>query len=700
MALAITYTVDTPTFLSPAQGAVIAGTSVTLVASAFAVTPANPYISQTNASWYLYTDPALTQLAQQSVLDTVNLNSITFNNLTPGQTYYAVVSYSDTDTYSNVLSAPLSFTMQAASTFDGRISTLPLVTTLTGSELIPIIKNNENLSVRLSNVNTGGTLSTSGPTVAGNTTVYASSTNEYIITNYDLNTVYTVSSSAGSVSISNNIITLVAPSQVGPMTLTVNQKTYSINVIANVVNTPVITYPTSTTILNKSTLTALSSAFSSTDTQETQLSATWQLSTDPNFNTIFSTSINSISNLTTWTVNGLSVNTTYYIRVQYTGTVSGTSAWSPVVSFRTAAAFAPSAILYRVSSNVSNSEFGSAVSINSDGTVAIIGAWAENSDTGAAYIYTNQNGSWSQTARLASGVSNSFFGVSVSINSTGTVAIVGAEYENSGTGAAYIYTNQSGSWTQTARLASGVASSQFGSVVSINSDGTIAIVGAYYENFGTSAAYIFTNQNGTWTQTARLASGVANSYFGITVYINSAGTTAIIGSYSENSYTGAAYIYTNQSGTWSQTARLASGVANSYFGSAVSINSDGTIAIIGADGENSGTGAAYIYTNQSGTWTQTARFAGVNSGDDFGVTVSINSAGTIAIVGADSADSGTGAAYIYVNQNGSWTQTAKITNGVANSEFGYCVSIDSAGTTAIIGAYAENSYTGAAYISE
>ena len=526
------------------------------------------------------------------------------------------------------------------------------------------------------------------PVITGPSSIPYLTSTTLTITNYQSPGTYNVSISngQGTVSISGNTITYTSnTAATGTVTIAVNAATYTLNLVTPTISQPSILSPVNGASNLGPTVSYTSSAFSAPGTTaEHQAQSNWQLATDPAFNNVVQSSYNDTVNLTSWTTNNLAANTTYYIRVQYIDQFGNSSPYSAGVGFSTKVAYIASAITARISSGVASSNFGNSVSINSTGTIAIIGAPNE----GAAYIYTIQNGIWTQTARLYD-IYESYFGWSVSINSTGTTAIIAANSLNSNgdTDSVYIYTNQNGTWTQTARITGGTGG-YFGYSVSINSDGTVAIIG---NSIGGNipAVYIYTNQNGTWTRTASL-SVKFTSFFSTAVSINSDGTVAIIQTNI------ATYVFTNQNGTWTQTAEIA--VVGGYGDSSnsVSINSDGTIAIIGADGENYGTGAAYIYTNQNGTWSQTARIATAVAYSNFGTSVSINSNGTIAIIGASNEN----AAYVYANQSGTWTQISRISNNLNVSYFGNSVSINSDGTIAIIGSTNENSDTGAAYIAQ
>jgi hypothetical protein len=135
-------------------------------------------------------------------------------------------------------------------------------------------------------------------------------------------------------------------------------------------------------------------------------------------------------------------------------------------------------------------------------------------------------------------------------------------------------------------------------------------------------------------------------------------------------------------------------VAGATFGYAVSISGD--YAIVGARGESTNTGAAYIFKRSSTTWTKLKRItpAVPVAGSRFGTAVGID--GSYAIVGGYAASNNS--AYIFSKDQGgtdNWGQTQVLT-GAASSNFGYAVAIK--GLHAIVGAFGDASGKGAAYI--
>lgn len=75
------------------------------------------------------------------------------------------------------------------------------------------------------------------------------------------------------------------------------------------------------------------------------------------------------------------------------------------------------------------------------------------------------------------------------------------------------------------------------------------------------------------------------------------GSTAVVGAYGNHSDTGAAYVFTDSGGTWSRRAKLTAsdGTAGDQFGDSVALA--GSTAVVSAPGQNSSTGAAYVFTN-------------------------------------------------------------------------------------------------------
>jgi len=380
----------------------------------------------------------------------------------------------------------------------------------------------------------------------------------------------------------------------------------------------------------------------------------------------------------------------------------------------------------------SQAKFGQSVSISNNGTIAIVGSSNEDTsgtDAGAAYIYTRSGTSWTQQSKLQASdkASYDYFGYSVSIDSDGDTAIVGAYGEDTGgahSGSAYIFTRSGSTWTQQAKIQASDAQADdyFGISVSISGDGNTAIVSARNEDTTASnagSAYIYTRSGSTWSQQAKIqaSDAQADDNFGYSVDISNDGDTVIVGAYREDTGgtdAGSAYIYTRSGSTWSQQAKIQAsfGGSEDRFGYSVSIDSDGDTAIVSAIYEDTGgasAGSAYIFTRSGTSWGQQAQIqpTNVSSSDQFGRSVSISGDGNTVIGSSPIEDTGftnAGAVYIFTRSGSTWTQQAKIQayDAQASGWFGDYVDISNDGNTVIIGADNTDSGSiseaGAAYI--
>ena len=382
--------------------------------------------------------------------------------------------------------------------------------------------------------------------------------------------------------------------------------------------------------------------------------------------------------------------------------------------------------------------FGEASDISSDGNYVIVGASGEDggggdpyTDCGAAYIFVRSGSSWSQQAKLLASdrAINDRFGQSVSINEDGTRAIVGADADNNADGAAYIFVRSGTSWSQQQKI-SGETNQfdRFGENVTMSSDGTYVLIYAEAEDTGGSdvgATYVYVRSHNSWSQQAKITSPNPENYqrFGSALSLNEDGTYAVIGAYGEAvsslNDAGAVYIYTRSGSSWSQQTRLtsASPTSSNQFGNSVSINADGTTLAIGevaGDTEATSAGEVYIFTRSGSTWTQQALLTASDAeeSDLFGAKVSLSADGNHVVIGALSEDTGgslAGAAYVFARSGSTWTQKAKIqaSDKQANDYFSQSVSINSNGSFVISGAKFEaggagdpKPYSGAAYIYE
>ncbi|HYW48330.1 MAG TPA: hypothetical protein VE959_36030 [Bryobacteraceae bacterium] len=216
---------------------------------------------------------------------------------------------------------------------------------------------------------------------------------------------------------------------------------------------------------------------------------------------------------------------------------------------------------------VGGSQVGISVALSSDGNTAILGGPIDNGGVGAAWIFTRGNGVWTQQGSKLVGLGaagSPLQGKSVALSADGNTAAVGGPGDNSSLGAVWIFTrNTSGQgapWNQsgfklTASDESGSAA--LGSSVSLSANGITALAGGPFDNRPAGAVWVFTNNNGTWSQRGSKLTPFAVlgtfASLGTSVAISGDATTAVAGAPADGTDTdftayGSALVWTQLAG--------------------------------------------------------------------------------------------------------------------------------------------------------
>lgn len=436
--------------------------------------------------------------------------------------------------------------------------------------------------------------------------------------------------------------------------------------------------------------------------------------------------------------------------------------------------------------------FGWPVALSGDGNTLAVGARSEDSagtgtsstgtddsatDSGAVYVFTRSAGVWTQQAYLKASNTDAGdnFGFAIALSTDGNTLAVGASSEDSAetgvgnvgadnsaaaSGAVYVFTRNAGVWTQQAyiKASNTGAGDSFGWTVALSADGDTLAVGAAGEDSAetgvggtgadnaapnSGAVYVFTRSSGTWSQQAYLkASNTgAGDSFGSSVALSADGSTLAVGAPLEDSAetgtsgtgadegsaeSGAVYVFTRTAGVWTQQAYLKAfnTGAGDRFGGSVALSADGNTLAVAAGNEDSAetgtngtgtsntatdSGAAYVFTRSAGSWSQQAYIKASNTGagDSFSRVAISGDGNTLAVsamwedsnetgvtgTGANNSASSAGAVYVYVRDAGTWTQRAylKATNAAANDLFGTGIALSGDGGTLVVGAAYEDS---------
>jgi hypothetical protein len=346
--------------------------------------------------------------------------------------------------------------------------------------------------------------------------------------------------------------------------------------------------------------------------------------------------------------------------------------------------------------------FGYGLSI--DGDYAIAGSVYDDNRIGSAYIFKNTGSGWIYDTKLiaSDGDTGDCFGTSVSID--GDNIVIGAYGDNGNTGSAYMFKKTVNGWTEKEKLIALDDKMSQGFGVSAYINGDYVIIGApdFFRgnaNKGGSA-YIFKNTDIGWTEEAKLTASdrASEDYFGYDVSID--GDYAIIGAYGDDSNTGAAYIFKNTGAGWIEETKITASdrETGDYFGLDVFIN--GELVIVGSpndDDNGANSGAAYIFKNTGSGWVEELKLIASDgeTGDWFGRSVSMNENNVF--IGA-SLDDSSGSLYIFKNTEGGWIEEEKLTASDSETEdrFGHTHSLS--GDYLIIGSIYDDDETGSAYL--
>lgn len=381
-----------------------------------------------------------------------------------------------------------------------------------------------------------------------------------------------------------------------------------------------------------------------------------------------------------------------------------------LVFFFPAAGEASDTAYLKASNAEATDRFGYSVAV--DGNTVVVGAITESSrsagingdesddslyGSGAAYVFVKTESGWRQQAYLKAsnpGDGDSFGG---EVDICGDTIVVSAGHEDSRTRG-------------------------------INGDGSDNLA----ENAG--AAYVFVRDGENWTQQAYLKASNAGEYDGFGLDLAISGDTIVVsavgedsnaaeinGNQADNSFdlAGAAYVFVRNGENWTQQAYLkpADSQPSLQFGHSVDI--DGDTIVVGTpfhgpppenDGASNlvqdGSGLVYVFSRVGTEWIQDDRLRASNSeeNDTFGFEVSVD--GETVVVGAPGEDSGTrrvngdeadnskpdsGAAYVFVREEGTWTQQAYLKTWNPDEKDFFARSVSVSGDLIAVGAVGEDS---------
>jgi hypothetical protein len=347
---------------------------------------------------------------------------------------------------------------------------------------------------------------------------------------------------------------------------------------------------------------------------------------------------------------------------------------------------------------------------------------------GATWVFKRCGANWTQESwggLVGTGaIGDARQGISVSLSGDGNTLASGGAADNSNTGAVWIFMRNSGTaiiWTQQGSKLVGTGATGHayqGNSVSLSGDGNTLASGGIFDNSNVGAVWVFTRSMGMWEQqgsklvgSGAVIGAVGYCYQGTSVSLNFDGSTLASGGAEDNSHIGAVWVYMRSaSGMWTQqsTKLVGNGITGtiSNQGTSVSLSSDGNTLASGGQVDGGGyVGAVWVFTRNDGIWTQQgSKLVGTGAmGETYqGTSVSLTADGNMLVSGGRRDNSYVGAVWVFTRSTGGmWAQQgSKLvgTGGVGISLQGYSVSMSSDGSTLADGGFYDNSFTGGVWM--
>ena len=323
----------------------------------------------------------------------------------------------------------------------------------------------------------------------------------------------------------------------------------------------------------------------------------------------------------------------------------------------------------RASNASSNDGFGSAIAVN--GNWALVGANKQNDGKGAVYLLQRDNrGRWTESAHFAADDAQEGDGFGDVVALGDGIFLVGAAAQDSGTGAVYVFQRQGNTWRQTAKLTASdrQTGDRFGSAIAV-ADGHIAI-GAPGRESRQGVVFVFgAGADGAFQQMATLepAAAEANARAGSSLLMRDG--RVLVGVPGLDRFAGAVVVFgQSEQGDWREetTLRPFESGRNLQFGA--SLAAAGADLLVGAPGAARFDGRVYRlhYDAASETFTSAVTIAPDSLADRAAFGASLAAAGDLMVAGAVRDDNGAGTAYVFARQNDDLREAAHV-KGVLNT---------------------------------
>jgi hypothetical protein len=296
------------------------------------------------------------------------------------------------------------------------------------------------------------------------------------------------------------------------------------------------------------------------------------------------------------------------------------------------------------------------------------------------------------------------FGFATALSADGKTAVFGGPGDNGNLGAAWVFTRSGSTWTQqggkltpTGAVDDPSTGVGFGAAVALSADGNTAAISGPQDADEVGAVWVFTRSGQTWSlQGSKLTpdDGQGQPNMGA-IALSADGNTLMAGGGGDNSGTGAVWVFTRSGQDWTQQgSKLTESGEQGHgeFGGSVGLSADGNTAVIGSPFDLADRGSALVFTRSGSTWSQGALLTSVSHGGDavadFGLSVALSGDGSTALVGEPCY--GRGAVWVFKHSGSGWVrQRELIISNKTQCYFGDRLALSTDGNTALVGAPVE-----------
>ena len=206
--------------------------------------------------------------------------------------------------------------------------------------------------------------------------------------------------------------------------------------------------------------------------------------------------------------------------------------------------------------------FGMSVALSADGDVALVGAPGVGNEEGSAWVFTSTDAPsgggkvWSPGVRLPARSdrgNNIGFGCSVALSADGDVALVGSSGGDQSQAGAWVFSNNDGVWTQQGPKLSVSNPAAYGQSVALSADGMTALISDWSNSTG-GVGWLFEFDGANWKQQGQALAGDPKRFSGFgnggSVALSAAGNTYLVCGYDQN-IDGTAFLF--DQGSWEIT---------------------------------------------------------------------------------------------------------------------------------------------------